>query len=63
MTDRIGEFLLKIGAMNPAQVQAVLQVQAAGDKRKFGEIAMALGYLNNDALSRYVEYLEKQKSL
>lgn len=63
MTDRIGEFLLKIGAMNLAQVQAVLQVQAAGDKRKFGEIAMALGYLNNDALSRYVEYLEKQKSL
>ena len=61
--DRIGEFLVKIGAMTPGQIQAVLKVQAAGDTRRFGEIALALGYLTDDALGRYVDYLEKQKHI
>jgi hypothetical protein len=58
--DRIGEFLMKIGAMTEAQVQQVLQAQEAGDERRFGDIALALGYLTDDSLRRYVDYLEKQ---
>jgi hypothetical protein len=61
MADRIGDFLVKIGAMTPDQVQNGLQLQEMGNQQLFGEIALALGYLNDDALKRYVDYLEKQK--
>jgi hypothetical protein len=60
MAIRIGDFLTKIGAMTPDQVQAVLEVQAAGDKRRFGEIAYSLGYIGDDSIKRYVEYLDKE---
>ena len=52
---RIGGFLLSIGAMKPWQVEDVLLAQHAGDRRMFGEIAIAMGYINDAALQRYVE--------
>ena len=61
MTDRIGEFLMKIGAMKPYQVEEILRLQQAGDKRRFGEIAVELRYIHDDAIKRYVDYLEKQR--
>ena len=33
--------------MTPDQVQRVLQIQAAGDKRRFGAIASELKYITN----------------
>ena len=59
MTDRIGEFLVRVGAMTPDEVYAVLRAQAAGDARRLGEIAVELGFIRDDAITRYVEYLEK----
>ena len=59
MANRIGEFLLKIGAMNKEQVDHVLKLQQEGDTRIFGEIALELRYLNDDAIKRYVDHLEK----
>ncbi len=61
MPDRIGEFLVKIGAMTREQVEHVLQLQAKGDKRIFGEIALDLRYLNDDAIKRYVDHLDTYK--
>ena len=61
MEHRIGDFLVKIGAMTPEQVQHVLRVQKAGDKRIFGEIALDLHFLNDDAIKRYVDHMEKTK--
>jgi hypothetical protein len=61
MPDKIGEFLVKIGAMTQEQVDHVLQLQAKGDKRIFGEIALDLRYLNDDAIKRYVDHMEKYK--
>ena len=60
MSDRIGDFLVKIGTMKPYQVEEVLRLQKAGDMRRFGEIAIELHYINDDAIKRYVDYLEKQ---
>ena len=59
MAEKIGEFLTRTGAMTSSQVNIVLQVQKGGDKRRFGEIALKLGYINDDAIKRYVDYLEK----
>jgi hypothetical protein len=62
MANRIGEFLIKIGAMTQEQVDHVLGLQSKGDSRIFGEIALELGYLDDNAIKRYVDHLEKWKA-
>ncbi len=59
MADRIGEFLVRIGAMTPAQVEQVLKAQRNGDKRPFGEIARSLGIVGDDSIKRFLDYLER----
>jgi hypothetical protein len=61
MPHRIGDFLVKIGAMTPEQVEDVLKRQRGGDTRIFGEIALELRYLDDTAIKRYVDHLEKWK--
>ena len=60
-TNKIGEFLVKIGAMTPEQVGHILKLQDEGDKRIFGEIALDLHFLNDDAIKRYVDHMERWK--
>ncbi len=57
----IGDFLVRIGAMTDEQVEFVLRLQAEGDSRRFGEIALSLGYLKDDSIKRYVDHLEEWK--
>ena len=52
---RVGEFLVKIGAMKPWQVENILAAQGAGDGRVFGELAIAFGYIDDKALMEHVE--------
>jgi len=59
--NRIGDFLVSIGAMTREQVDQVLRLQAEGDSRIFGEIALDLRFLNDDAIKRYVDHMEKWK--
>ena len=54
MSEKIGEFLLRIGVMNQ-QVQEILDAQKAGDSRMFGEIAIEFGYINDEVLKKYIE--------
>ncbi len=61
MPDRIGEFLVTIGAMTGEQVEHAMRLQAGGDTRMFGEIALELGYLNDEAIKKYLDHVEKQK--
>jgi hypothetical protein len=61
VANRIGDFLIKIGALNQQQVDDVLEHQKQGDTRIFGEIALELHYLNDDAIKRYIDHLEKWK--
>jgi hypothetical protein len=51
----IGEGLVRIGAMKQDEVDAVLSRQQGGDKRLFGEIAIELGYIDDEAIKRYIE--------
>jgi len=58
MAERIGDFLVRIGAMTPSQVEDVIKVQDAeeeGELRMFGEIAIEKGYIDDAALRAYVE--------
>lgn len=56
MSQKIGDFLIGIGAMSEAQVEEVLRIQRDEEEpRVFGEIAIELGYIDDEALRRYVE--------
>jgi hypothetical protein len=61
MQDRIGDFLITIDAITREEVDHVLRLQAGGDTRIFGEIALELHYLNDDAIKKYVDHMERQK--
>lgn len=58
MEERIGEALVRIGAMKTYQVEDVLRLQKAGDSRLFGEIAIELGYIDDQAIRKYLETKE-----
>lgn len=58
MAERIGDFLLRIGAMTRDQVDEVLKAQSEDDDeepRMFGEIAIEKGYIDDSALEKYIE--------
>ena len=55
MIEKIGEFLLRIEAIKPYQVEDILRVQENGDTRLFGEMAIEFGYINDEVLRKYVE--------
>ena len=56
MGQKIGEFLVSIGALSAKQVTTVIGAQQAGDERLFGEIAMELGYLaDNEPIDKFLE--------
>lgn len=53
--ERIGDGLVRIGAITPEQCDHVLKLQKGGDKRLFGEIALALGYVDFQSLMNYLQ--------
>ena len=53
--ERIGEGLVRIGAMTEEQVKEILKRQSEGDDRLFGEIAVDSGYVNIEAIIEYLE--------
>ena len=55
MEERIGEALVRIGAMTPEQVDQVLKLQQEGDNRLFGEIAIEQGFINDKAIKAYLD--------
>jgi hypothetical protein len=57
----IGEVLLAVGAVTAAQVAHVVELQAQGDKRLFGQIAAELGYLTEDDLIAYLSSIPKKR--
>jgi hypothetical protein len=60
MVKRMGDFMLESGAMKEPQVEEVVRLQKAGDTRRFGEIAVALGYITDAAVKRYAAHAEAE---
>ena len=52
--EKIGDGLIRIGAIKKEAVDDVLSRQTAGDKRLFGEIAIDLGYIDDQAIMDYL---------
>ena len=55
MAERIGDGLVRIGAMTEEQREKVLSLQNEGDGRLFGEIAVDLGFINDQAIMDYLD--------
>jgi len=60
VSEKIGEYLIRIGAMTPEQVSRVIELQRAGDKRRFGAIAEDLRYITSyDRIRDFLAALKK----
>jgi hypothetical protein len=53
-TQRIGDFLVRIGAMTESQVAEVLERQAGEPGRLFGEIAIEMEFINDAAVDNFL---------
>jgi hypothetical protein len=61
LAKRIGEILVLMGVIRIDQVESVLSAQKAGDRRLFGTIALSLGFIEDNALRRYADYLDEHE--
>jgi hypothetical protein len=52
--ERIGEFLVKIGAMTDAQRNTVLELQKQDPRKKFGQIALEMRFVNEGAIDTFI---------
>ncbi len=56
--ERIGESLLRFGAIHQREVKIILLRQECGDSRYFGEIAVGLQYISEETLNTYLHIRE-----
>ncbi len=54
VTEKIGEGLVRIGAMTEEQRNEVIEKQNAGDERMFGEVAIELEFINDEIIMEYI---------
>lgn len=57
--EMIGQGLVRIGTITQAQCDEVLETQKKGDKRLFGEIALAKGFISFEVLIQYLKESRK----
>lgn len=57
--EMIGQGLVRIGTITQAQCDDVLAAQKSGDRRLFGEIALAKGYISFETLLNYLKESRK----
>ena len=53
--EKIGEGLIRIGAMTREQVDDILKKQNEGNNSLFGIMALELGYIDDGTLITYLE--------
>jgi hypothetical protein len=53
--ERIGDFLVRIGALKPAQVAEILQIQEKNPGKLFGMIAIEKGWVDDKAIQAFLD--------
>ena len=53
-TERLGELLVRMGALREEQVKHILEYQKEHPDMLFGQIAIRLGYITEEVLQRYL---------
>ena len=57
MAMKMGDYLVSVGVLSENQVNAIVKKQSSGDGRKFGEIAVSEGFMEESAIRRFNDYL------
>lgn len=52
LSEPVGAHLLDAGLLDEQQLRTVLNLQMQGDRRRFGAIAVVLGYITQEQLDR-----------
>ena len=52
-TERLGELLVRLGALNHEQVEKILEYKEQHPDMLFGQIAIQLGYITREVLEKY----------
>jgi len=60
--EKIGEGLVRKGALSREQLEEVLRLQAEGDQRLFGQIAVSKHYLTRDKIQEYLQEKKRVRS-
>jgi len=53
-TERLGELLVRMGALTQEQVKSILEYQVEHSDMLFGQIAIKLKYINREILEKYL---------
>ncbi len=53
-TERLGELLLRLGALTEDQISDILEYQKDHPHILFGQIAIRKGYITHDSLEKYL---------
>lgn len=53
-TERLGELLVRLGAITPDQVDKILEYQKEHPDIRFGTIGVKLGYITTEKLAQYL---------
>ncbi|MCP4131032.1 MAG: hypothetical protein GY754_08640 [bacterium] len=62
MSEKIGEILQKLGYLTADQVEEILTIQKEKiPEVRFGKIALDNGFVNDDAINAYVEYVHEKE--
>ena len=59
--EKIGEGLVRIGAITNEQKEKILETQTQGDKRLFGQIAVAHKFINSDTVQNYLKDIRRAR--
>ena len=54
MAERIGDFMIRTGAMSQTQVDEVVRAKSGGDQRHFGDIAVSLGFIKQTDVQAFL---------
>jgi type IV pilus assembly protein PilB len=54
---RIGDILIEQGLITPQQLEEVLKMQSAGNKKRIGEILVELGTISREELFKVLQYI------
>jgi hypothetical protein len=57
MAMKMGDYFVSIGVLTVEQVNEVIRMQKEGDARKFGDIAVSKGFINDSSIKKFDDYI------
>lgn len=53
MHEKIGQYLIRLELLSFEQAEEILSIQMSNPEKKFGEIAIDLGYINSEDIEEW----------